>query len=260
MGINTRAPEKYTQAQLMVAAASREIRNREIVFVGMRLPLLGFLVAKELYAPDATGLYELGLVRDAAAPEPILTMGDLPNLANATWITSTWDMMGILQKGDVDVSFIGGAQVDRFGNLNTSCVGDYQQPATRLPGSGGACDLACLAKRHIIIMAHQRHRFVEKVDFITSPGFGSGGSWRREQGLPRGGPSAVITDKGVLRFDAQTKEMVLVSIHPGVSEKDILESTGWELKISPSLCETKSPSQEEMAALEKFDPEKFWTA
>lgn len=109
-------------------------------------------------------------------------------------------------------------------------------------------------------MAHQRHRFVEKVDFITSPGFGSGGSWRKDQGLPRGGPSAVITDKGVLRFDAETKEMVLVSIHPGVSEKDVLESTEWDLKISPSLCETKSPSQDEMAALEKFDPEKFWTA
>ncbi|MEA1968986.1 MAG: CoA-transferase [Thermodesulfobacteriota bacterium] len=252
--------EKYTPAELMVAAASREISDGEVVFVGMRLPLLGFLLAKKLYAPNATGLYELGIVRDDAAPEPILTMGDLPNLSNATWLSSTWDMMGLLQQGCVDVSFIGGAQVDRFGNLNTSYVGDFKEPSTRLPGSGGACDLACLARRHIIIMAHRKHRFVEKVDFITSPGFGTGGRWRENQGLPWGGPSTVITDKGVLKFDEKTKEMTLVSLHPGVTLKEIYDSTGWKLKLAPSLGETKIPSKDELLALRIFDPHRFWTA
>ncbi|MFO7750345.1 MAG: CoA-transferase [Desulfobacteraceae bacterium] len=260
MDISDGDRDAYTPAELMVAAASREIFARDVVFVGMRLPLLGFLLAKELYAPGATGVYELGLIRDDAAAEPILTMGDLPNLTHATWISSTWDMMGLLQQGQVDVSFIGGAQVDRFGNLNTSFVGNVKTPATRLPGSGGACDLACLARRHIIIMAHQKHRFVEKVDYVTSPGFGSGGFWREEQGLPWGGPSTVITDKGVLRFDETTREMVLVSRHPGVTVEEIAGATGWELKMAESLETTRPPSKEELAALHRFDPHRFWTA
>ena len=250
----------YTLSELMVASAAREITDKEIIFVGMRLPLLGFLVAKALYAPNATGIYELGLVRDDPAPASILTMGDLPNLCNATWLSDTWDMMGLLQKGCVDASFIGGAQVDRFGNLNTSYVGDYKKPGIRLPGSGGACDLACLAKRHIIIMSHRKHRFVEKVDFITSPGFGTGTDWRKREGLVRGGPEAVITDKAVLRFDKITKEMVLVSVHPGVSIDDIMASTGWDLKTVSSVYETPAPTAKELEALHRFDPDRFWTA
>ncbi len=250
----------YTLSELMVASAAREISDREVIFVGMRLPLLGFLVAKALYAPYATGIYELGLVRDDPAPAPILTMGDLPNLCNATWLSDTSDMMGLLQQGRVDASFIGGAQVDRFGNLNTSYVGGYKKPATRLPGSGGACDLACLAKRHIIIMSHQKHRFVEKVDFITSPGFGTGYDWRGKQGLVRGGPATVITDKAVLKFDETTKEMILVSIHPGVSMDDVKASTGWNLKTAQSVSKTPAPTEKELDALHRFDPDKFWTA
>ncbi len=252
--------EDYTLSELMVASASREIRDKEVIFVGMRLPLLGFLLAKSLYAPNATGIYELGLIRDDPAPAPILTMGDLPNLCNATWLSDTFDMMGLLQQGCVDASFIGGAQVDRFGNLNTSYVGDYKKPATRLPGSGGACDLACLAKRHIIIMSHQKHRFVEKVDFITSPGFGTGAGWRSGEGLVRGGPETVITDKAVLKFDKTTKEMVLVSIHPGVGMDDVMASTGWKLKTVSSVVETPAPTEKELETLHRFDPERFWTA
>lgn len=250
----------YTLSELMVAASAREIVDGDVVFVGMRLPLLGFLVARTLHAPDATGIYEVGVVRDDPAPVPILTMADLPNLSNATWLCSTSDMMGLLQKGHVDASFIGGAQVDRFGNLNTTCVGDWRSPSTRLPGSGGACDLACLAKRHIIVMAHQKHRFVRAVDFITSPGYGTGGNWRREQGLSGGGPSTVISDKGVLRFDRTTKEMELISIHPGVSLDDVLDATGWDLKIRSPLSITQPPTVGELAALRRFDPDRFWTS
>jgi glutaconate CoA-transferase subunit B len=243
----------------MVTAAAREIADRETVFVGMRLPLLGFLLAKSTHAPDAVGVYELGVVRDTLSPEPILTMGDLPNLTGACWLGDTIDMMSLLQKGKVDVSFIGGAQVDRFGNLNTSYIGGYRSPRTRLPGSGGACDLACLAGRHIIIMTHEKRRFKEKVDYITSPGYGDGAGWRENTGLPRGGPSAVITTLGVLRFDPVSKEMVLASLHPGVSAETVQAHTGWPLKIAPRLSETPPPTGDELAVIRRFDPGGYWT-
>ncbi len=250
----------YTPSELMVTAAAREIKEGEVVFVGMRLPLLGFQLAKSTHAPDAVGIFELGIVRDSAAPEAILTMGDLPNLNQAIWMADTLDLMGLLQRGLVDISFIGGAQVDRFGNLNTTYIGDTRQPNTRLPGSGGACDLASLAKRHIIIMPHEKRRFVPEVDFITSPGYGDGPGWRERMGLPRGGPAAIITTLGVLRFDALTCEMVLVSVHPGVSVEQVLANTGWPLKVAPDLIQTPEPTQEELAILRKFDPDRFWTS
>jgi glutaconate CoA-transferase subunit B len=249
----------YTPAELMVAAAAHEIADEEVVFVGMRLPLLGFQLAKNTHAPNAIGVFELGIIRDKHAPEPILTMGDLPNLFEAQWLSDTADIMGLLQRGLVDVSFIGGAQVDRYGNLNTTYIGDSSNPKTRLPGSGGACDLASLAKRHIIIMSHERRRFVPKVDYITSPGYGEGKGWREGVGLPRGGPSAVITTLGVLRFDPDTCEMILASVHPGVSVEEVIEKTGWPLKISKDVVETPEPSQDELATLRQFDLDGYWT-
>ena len=249
----------YTRSQLMVAAAAREIADHEVIFVGMRLPLLGFLLAKSLHAPNAVGVYELGIVRESVAPEPILTMGDLPNLYKAGWLADTFDAMCLLQQGLVSASFIGGAQVDRYGNLNTTRSIDASGRMASLPGSGGACDLACLAQRHIIVMSHERRRFVERVDYITSPGWGEGGSWRADIGLPRGGPSTVITTLGVLRFEPETKEMVLASLHPGVRVEDVLTQTGWDLSVSPELSETPAPSAEEIALLRRFDPKGYWT-
>ncbi len=249
----------YTQSELMVAAASREIADGEIVFVGMRLPLLGFLVAKSLLAPNAVGVYELGIIRDTVAPEPILTMGDLPNLYRSQWMADTRDTMSLLQQGLVDVSFIGGAQVDRFGNLNTTLTGSSTAITTRLPGSGGACDLACLAHRHIIIMAHEKRRFVPGVDYITSPGYGDGKGWRESVGLVRGGPSAVITTLGIFSFDPLTCEMVLTSVHPGVTVEMIKEQTGWPVRISAELSQTPPPSLQELSALRRFDPDRYWT-
>lgn len=258
--MTSNAQERYTPAQLMVAAAAREIADGEVVFVGMRLPLLGFLLAKATHAPNAVGVYELGVVRDAVAPEPILTMGDLPNLHRALWLAETADIMGLLQNGAVDVSFIGGAQIDRFGNLNTSYVGGAGAAGTRLPGSGGACDLACLAKRHIIIMAHERRRFVPRVDYITSPGFGEGPGWRQTVGLPRGGPAAVITTLGIFRFDAPTCEMRLASLHPGVELAEVQDHTGWPVGPSERLERTPPPTLQEIEAVKRFDPEGYWTS
>jgi len=249
----------YTLAQLMVTAAAREIGNGEVVFVGMRLPLLGYLLAKSTHAPDAIGVYELGIIRDTIAPEPIMTMGDLPNIYNAQWLTDTSQMMGLLQQGLVDVSFIGGAQIDRFGNLNTSYIGGTEKIETRLPGSGGACDLACLAKRHIIIMTHEKRRFIPHVDYITSPGYGDGSGWRKRVGLPRGGPSTVITTLGILCFDSDTLEMELVSIHPGVTVDRVQSNTGWSLKVTRDLTQTPIPTEEELDMLSRFDPKGYWT-
>ena len=253
-------PKAYTRSELMVAAAARQIVDSEVVFVGMRLPLLGFQLAKRTHAPNAFGVFELGILRDRAAPEPILTMGDLPNLYQAQWLSDTMNLMGMLQRGLVDVSFIGGAQVDRFGNLNTTYIGGPDHPKIRLPGSGGACDLASLAKRHIIIMSHEKRRFVPQVDYITSPGYGQGPGWRQSVGLPRGGPAAVITTLGVLQFDENTCEMELATVHPGVTVEEVKESTGWPLKISSDLAETPEPSGEELAILRASDPDGFWTS
>ena len=251
--------QQFNQAQLMVTAAAREVRDGDVVFVGMRLPLLGFQLAKNSHAPQAVGVYELGIIRDTAVPEPILTMGDLPTLYQAQWLADTADLMGLLQRGLVDVSFIGGAQVDRFGNLNTTYVGDLAGAFTRLPGSGGACDLASLAKRHIIIMKHEKRRFVENVDYITSPGYGDGGNWRARVGLPRGGPSAVITTLGILRYEPDSKEMILTAVHPGVTVDEVIENTGWPLKIANEVETTPAPTTEELALIQKFDPQGFWT-
>jgi glutaconate CoA-transferase subunit B len=237
---------EFTPAQIMVTAAARELADGEVVFVGMRLPLLGFLLAQSTHAPNAIGVYELGIVRNTLAPEAILTMGDLPNLYRAQWLADSADLMGLLQQGLVDASFIGGAQVDRFGNLNTSYIGGTQSIQTRLPGSGGACDLASLARRHIIIMAHEKRRFLPQVDYITSPGYGDGAGWREQVGLPRGGPSTVITTLGILRFDSDTKEMVLSSIHPGVMVENVLANTGWPLRIAGQLDHTPVPTRQEV--------------
>ena len=251
------APE-YTAGELMVAAAAREIRDGEVVFVGMRLPLLAFCLARATHAPRAVGLFENGVVRDSPALEFLVTMSDGPNVTGALWCTEMREIMGLLQSGRVDLGFIGGAQVDRFGNLNTSYVGP-PGAQTRLPGSGGGGDIASLAHRHVIIMAHERRRFVERVDYVTSAGWGEGGDWRRRVGLPRGGPSALITTLGVFRFHAETRELVHASTHPGVTVADVRAQTGWPLASLPEVGETPDPTAEELAVIRRFDPEGFWT-
>jgi len=251
-------PMDYTRRELMVAAAAREIRNRDKVFVGMRLPLLGFAVAKETHAPDAIGIFENGVIRDWPALESIFTMSDPPNVARALSCHGLNDVMHLLQSGKVDLGFIGGAEVDRFGNLNTHWV-EENGKRTRLPGSGGAADIATMAGRCIIIMNHERRRFTPKVHYITSPGFGEGGDWRKRQGLPGGGPSRVITSMGVFSFDPVDREMVLSSHHPGVSVEAIKNETGWPLRVATDVSETIPPSEIELSAVRKYDPKGVWT-
>lgn len=244
--------------EIMVAQAAREIRDGEKVFVGMRLPLIAFVVAKRTHAPNAIGLFELGLMRDRPAKELLYTMGDSPNVDGAMWCGPMIELMGMLQRGDVEAGFIGGAEIDRHGNLNTTAIGgDRQHPKVALPGSGGGADIASLAHRLIVIMPHDKRRLVERVDFITSPGYGDGGDWRARVGLARGGPSVLITTLGVFRF--QKGEAVLETYHPGQSVETVRANTGWELAVAPNVRETAMPDREVLDIIRGYDPQGFWT-
>ncbi len=249
----------YTMEELMVVAGSREIRNDDVVFVGMRLPLLAFQLAKDTHAPHAIGIFENGILRDRPARDALYTMGDAPNTEGAIWATSMMDIMALLQDGKVSLGFIGGAEVDRFGNLNTTYIREKEQSSIRLPGSGGGSDIASLSKRFVIIMKHEKRRFVEKVCYITSPGYGDGKGWREKNGLRGRGPCAVITTLGTLRFDTETREMILHSVHPGVTVDKVLENTGWNLKCVPKIEKTKPPMRSELRIVRKYDPLGFWT-
>lgn len=248
---------EYTPAELMVAAAARRIKDGEVVFVGMRLPLLAFMLAKATHARGAVGVFENGVIRDDPAPAPFITMGDAPNQAGAVRCCTMLEIMGYLSSGKVDLGFIGGAEVDRYGNLNTTKVGDPAAGGVRLPGSGGGSDIASLAHRFMIIMDHQRRRFAEKVSYITSPGYGDGPGWRERQGLVRGGPEAIITSLCVFEFPQ--KEAVVTSLHPGVDIGRVRRETGWELKVADDLKTTPPPEAEELAVVRRFDPDGFWT-
>ena len=249
-----------TPEELMVAAASREIRDGDLVFVGMRLPILAYAVARNAHAPTARGLFEVGLMRDQPASAFLGTMGDPPNVAGALWATRMSNAMALLAQGHVDLGFIGGAEVDRFGNLNTSYIGDPRRPAVKLPGSGGGADIAVLSRRWVTLMSHERRRLVDRVSFVTSPGHGDGSpGWRTRNGLPGGGPAAIITTRGVLRFPEAGGEAFLASVHPGHSVEEVRDSTGWELAVAADVNETSAPTDAELAAIRRFDPDGFWT-
>src|SRR5579862_573572 len=256
MGMMARS-SPYTLGELMVASAAREIRDGEVVFVGMRLPLIAFVVAKKTHAPNAVGLFENGVIRSTPAPELIYTMADSPNILGATQCLDMLGVMSLLQSGRVHLGFLGAAEVDRFGNLNSSEVRG-PKGMTRLPGSGGACDIASLAQRFVALLDHSKQRLPERVSFLTSPGNGDGNDWRRRVGLPRGGPSAVITTKAVLRF-GEDGEAFLASVHPGVTVEDVLNNTGWELRLDDQVGVTPVPSAAELRAIREYDKEGFWT-
>src|SRR5690242_17777967 len=237
-----RAP--YTMGELMVCAAAREIRDGELVFVGMRLPLIAFVVAKKTHAPNAVGLFENGVIRSTPAAELIYTMADPPNILGATQCLDMLGVMSLLQAGRVHLGFLGAAEVDRFGNLNSTEVRG-PNGLTRLPGSGGACDIASLAQRFVVLLEHSKKRLPERVSYVTSPGNGDGPGWRRRVGLPRGGPAAVITTKAVLRF-GEDGEAYLSSTHPGVSVEDVVNNSGWKLRASADVGATPEPRGEEL--------------
>ena len=247
----------HSLSELMVAAAAREIRDGEVVFVGMRLPLIAFVVAKRTHAPDAVGLFENGVIRSTPARELIYTMADPPNILGATQCLEMLGVMSLLQSGRVQLGFLGAAEVDRFGNLNSTQVAS-EKGMVRLPGSGGACDIASLAQRFVVLLEHDRRRLPERVSYVTSPGNGDGLGWRKKAGLPRGGPAAVITTRAVLRF-GEDGEAYLASVHPGVTVEDVLSNTGWNLRVADEVGTTQAPSAAELRAIREYDREGFWT-
>lgn len=249
---------QYTLSELMVCAASREIHDGELVFVGMRLPLIAFVVAKKTHAPSAIGIFENGVIRNSPASQLIYTMADPPNILGATQCLEMLSVMSLLQSGRVHLGFLGAAEVDRFGNLNSTQV-QGRDGMIRLPGSGGACDIASLAHRFVVLLEHKKERLPERVSFLTSPGFGDGTGWRRRVGLPRGGPAAAITTKAVLRF-GEDGEAVLQSVHPEVKVDDVIANTGWQLKVADKVEVTVPPSPDELQAIREYDKEGFWTS
>ncbi len=229
----------------MVTAAARELRDGEVVFVGIGIPNVAVNLAKRTRCPRLVLIYESGAV--GAEPQRLpVSIGDPALVTGATAVCSMSEVFQYyLQRGWIDVGYLGGAQVDRFGNINTTVVGDYRRPKVRLPGSGGACEIGVLAKRIVIVMQHRLRAFPERVDFVTTPGYLGGGRQREELGIA-GGPQLVVTDLGILRFDAVSREMVLVALHPGVTVEKVQENTGWPLKVAAHVETTSLPTEEEL--------------
>jgi len=250
--------DNYSKSELMVCCAAREIKNGEVIFVGIGLPNIAVNLAKRIYVPDIKMIYEAGVF--GANPRRLpLSIGDPCLVTDSTSVCSMSDIfMFYLQRGLIDVGFLGGAQIDRFGNINSTVIGNYANPKVRLPGSGGACAISILAKRVIIVTKQSKRSFPERVDFITSPGFLGGGEERESLGIPGKGPEIVVTDLGVYNFDKVTKEMILTSIHPGIEIKRVRENIGWKVKISDNLKTTQKPTENEIKMLRELDPNRIY--
>src|SRR5438094_8544001 len=220
----------YTASEMMIVVAARVLAGARTVFVGVGLPNIACNLSRYIFAPDLELIYESGVYGAQPARLP-LSIGDPALVSGATSVVSMADLFGLyLQRGLVEVALLGGAQIDRYGNLNTTVIGDYRTPKTRLPGSGGACEIAINAQRTFMIMRLKRRAFVEKLDFVTSPGHLTGGDSRARLGLPGGGPEIVITDMAILNFDNAEREMELSALYPGVTEQNVQEEDGWPLR------------------------------
>lgn len=248
-------PSRYSSAELMIVNAARLLKDGDVVFVGVGQPNLACNLAKRTHAPNLLMIYEAGVVGAEPARLP-LSIGDPTLVSGALSIVSMYDIFALyLQRGNIDVGFMGGAQIDRFGNINATVIGpDYAHPRTRLPGSGGAQEIAAWARRCYVMTPHEKRRFPEKVDFLTSAGFLSGRSQREATAVRGGGILAVVTDMGVLEPDP-SGELVLTSVHPGRTAAEASRNTGWELKIAPDLATSPEVTDHELTILrEQLDP------
>jgi glutaconate CoA-transferase subunit B len=249
---------EYTASELMTVNAARLLRDGDVVFVGVGLPNLACNLARRTHAPNLLMIYEAGVV--GARPNRLpLSIGDPTLVSGSTLVCSMYEIFSLyLQRGNVDVGFLGGAQIDRYGNINATVIGDYDQPKVRLPGSGGSMEIAAWANRCYIITPHQKRRFPQRVDFRTSGGFLDGKHQRLESGVRGGGPQAVVTDLGILEPDT-SGEMILTACHPGVMVDQVIANTGWNLQVSPQMRVTDLPSERELTILrEELDPNRMY--
>jgi len=243
----------YTLNELLIINAAREIHDHEVAVLGIGLPMVAGALAKSLYAPQATLMMESGLV-DFKPLVPPQHIADAHCCQGFSYATDLFTAFTMTYAGYVDVCFLGVAQVDKYGNLNTTVIGDYYHPQKRLPGSGGAADFISYAKRTVLTM--RGGEFVNKLDYLTSPGYLDGGDSRDKSGLfPVGsGPSLLITPKGLFKFDPKTKEMYLAQIHPGVTVADAKKDVPWDLKVAPDVSVTQPPNDREIDFIRRFAP------
>jgi glutaconate CoA-transferase, subunit B len=244
----------FTADEIMTVAAARALRDGQTCFVGIGLPSTAANLARATHAPGLVLIYESGTL--GAKPDRLpLSIGDGILAQTADAVVSVPEVFNYwLQPGRVDVGFLGAAQVDRYGNINTTVVGDdYRHPKVRLPGAGGAPEIAASARRGIIMVRHSRRTLVERVDFVTSVGFGSGPGDRERLGLTGTGPQLLITDLGILEPDPDTCELTLTHLHPNATLDQAREATGWALKVAPDVARTRPPTAEELAALRKLE-------
>ena len=248
----------YTPSELMAAAGAREIKDREVVAVGLGLPVVASFLAKQTHAPNMTMLFELGVID----PEPVhagVGLADPRVWYRAKVLSGFVDILGsILHKGRVDVGFLGGLETDQYGNLNTTLIGDPRGKFRHMVGSGGANDIASSAKRNILIMRHDERKLKKAISFVTSPGYVTGGDSRAKAGLS-GGPSRVITDKAIFGFHPETKQMMVISIHPGNTIEDVVGTMGFAPVVPQQVPYTEPPEKEQLRLIrEVIDPRKMY--
>jgi glutaconate CoA-transferase subunit B len=242
---------EYTAAEMMIVASARQLAGERVCFVGVGPPNIACNLAKRTVAPDLELVYESGVFGSAPARLP-LSIGDPTLVAGATLVTNQFELFAYyLQAGLIDVGFLGASQIDRHGNINTTVIGGYDRPKVRLPGSGGACEIAINAKKVFVIVPQSKRSFVERIDFTTSPGHLAG---KRPEGWGMG-PAVVVTNLGVYRFDDRG-EMFLATVHPGVPIEEVKDNTSWELRVADDVGETPPPTEEELRLVrEELDPE-----
>jgi glutaconate CoA-transferase subunit B len=251
---------QYTASEILTILSARELKDGQVVFAGVGIPLLAATLAQRLGCPGLTILFEGGVI--GAFVEP----GKLPPSTNdqrctkrANMVLGSADVLLLLQRGYVDVGFMGGAQIDQYGNLNSSFIGNWKAPTVRLPGTGGGNDISSLTNM-IVAMKHEKRRFVEKVDFITSPGFIRGRNSRAESGLTHGGMFRVITELATFSFDDAERRMKVLALNPGVTCGQVQDNTGFDLIFDQSVSVTEPPSEHELSMLRALDPDRQFTA
>jgi len=249
---------EYNAMELMICSAANLLEDGAMIVVGTGAPCAAAMLAQKSSAPNLTLMFEAGGVGPLLPRMPI-SVGDSRTFFRGIQATSMADVMQTCQRGMVDYTFLGGAQIDRYGNLNSTVIGDYEKPKVRFPGSGGANDLGSLCWRILVITPHDPRRFVEKLDFITTPGYLDGPGAREKAGLPEGtGPYKVITDLAILGYEKKTKRMQIESLHPGVTLDEVRNKTGFELLVNDPLDTTSEPTADQLRILrDEVDPHRY---
>ena len=246
---------KCTANELLAVMGSRALKDGATVFAGVGAPMMAAALAQRTHAPTLTMMMEGGILGPSFKPGELpISTNEMRTAYRAQMLPGITDAFLLAQRGFLDVGFIGGAEIDQYANLNTSAIGGYDRPKVRLPGSGGANDIISLCREVMILTVHEKRRFTERVEFITSPGYLSGGDSRRKSGLLFGGVSRMVTTLGIFDFAPPSRRMRLIALHPGVSVADVQANTGFEVLVSDTLATTDPPTDKELQILRSLDP------